>query len=44
MSKPIALHQDKDYFSLVRLVNFFLRFDFIDFICLVKWQVLVMLT
>ena len=49
MSKPIALYQDKNYFSeailfelgrfcyLVRLVNFF-RLDYIDSICLVKWQ------
>ena len=29
--------------SYVRLVIFF-RFDFIDLICLVKWQVLVMLS
>ena len=55
MSKPIALYQDKNYFSkailfklgrfsyLVRLVNFF-RLDYIDSICLVKWQGLVMLS
>ena len=55
MSKPIALYQDKKYFSkailfelgqfcyLVRLVNFF-RLDNIDSICLVKWQGLVVLT
>ena len=55
MSKPIDLYQDKNYFSkailfklgwlsyLVRLVNFF-RLDYIDSICLVKWQGLVMLS
>ena len=55
MSKPIALYQDENYFSkailftlgrfcyLVRLVNFF-RLDYIDSICLVKWQGLVMLS
>ena len=55
MSKPIALYQDKDYLSwvilfrlgwlsyLVRLVKFF-RLDYIDSICLVKWQGLVMLS
>ena len=53
MSKPIALYQDKNYFSkallfklvrfcyLVRLVDFF-RLDYIDSICFVKWQGLVM--
>ena len=55
MSKPIAFYQDKNYFSkailfklgwlsyLVRLVNFF-RLDYIDSICLVKCQGLVMLS
>ena len=55
MSKPIALYQDKNYFSkailfklgrfcyLVRLVDFF-RLDYIDSICLVKWQGLIMLS
>ena len=55
MSKPIALYQDKNYFSkailfklgqfcyLVRLLNFF-SLDYIDSICLVKWQGLVMLS
>ena len=55
MSKPITLYQDQNYFSkailfklgllsyLVRLVMFF-RLDYIDSICLVKWQGLVMLT
>ena len=55
MSKPITLYQDKSYFIkailfklgrfcyLVRLVNFF-RLDYIDSICLVKWQGLVMLS
>ena len=54
MSKPIAIYKDKNYFSkaillklgrfyyLVRLVNF-LRLDYIDSICLVKRQGLVML-
>ena len=55
MSKPIALYQYKNYFSKaiqfklgwlsfwVRLVKFF-RLDYIDSICLVKWQGLVMLS
>ena len=55
MSKPIALYEDKNYFSkailikvgwlsyLVRYVKFF-RLDYIDSICLVKWQGLVMLS
>ena len=55
MSKPIALYQDKNYFRkailfklgwlsyVVKLVKFF-RLDFIDSICLVKWQGLVMLS
>ena len=55
MSKPIALYQDMNYFSkvilfklgwlgyFVRLVNFF-RLDYIDSICLVKWQGLLMLS
>ena len=55
MSKPIALYEHKNYFSsailfkegwlssLVRLVKFF-RLDYIDLICLVKWQGLVMLS
>ena len=55
MSKPIALYQDENYFSLallsklgwlsylVRLFKFF-RLDYIDSICLVKWQGLVMLS
>ena len=55
MSKPIALYQDNNYFSkailskfgrfcyLVRLVNFF-RLDYIDSICLVRCQRLVMLS
>ena len=55
MSKPIALYQDKNCFSkailfkldwlsyLVRYVKFF-RLDYIDSICLVNWQGLVMLS
>ena len=55
MSKPIALYQEKNYFSkaiqfklgtlsyLVRLVKFF-RLGYIDSICFVKWQGLVLLT
>ena len=54
MSKPIALYEDKNYFSkailfklgrlsyLDRLVKFF-RLDYIDLICLLNWQVLFML-
>ena len=54
MSKPIGLYQDKNHFRktilfklgslryVVRLVNI-LRLDYIDSICLVKWQGLVML-
>ena len=54
MSKPIALYQEKSYFRkailfelgwlsyVVRLVKFF-RLDYIDSICLVKWQGLIML-
>ena len=55
MSKPVALYQDKNYFRkailfklgwlsyLVRLVKLF-RLYYIDSICLVKWQGLVMLS
>ena len=54
MSKPIALYQDKNYLRkailfkfgwlsyVVRSVKFFML-DYIDSICLVKWQGLIML-
>ena len=55
MSKPITLYQDINYFRkailfklgwlsyVVRLAKFF-RLDYIDSICLVKWQQLGMLS
>ena len=55
MSKPIALNEEKNYFRkailfklgwlsyVVRLVKF-LGLDYIDLICLVKLQGLVMLS
>ena len=51
MSKPIALYQDKSYFIQIRVIKLvWLSYlslslvSYIDLICLVKWQGLVMLS